>query len=156
MKRLRNTIFIVVLLAIVIVLGFVLLNNTNKRIKIETRDLESITLVSIPMVQGKVITKPADMKAICDLFDATDMEVIENWEDTLGIAGGNTLLFRFNYSSGTIKEVSYSNGTCLKEGDAFYNINSTEFEKFWDLDYPAQRWDFKENQFAETELENSN
>lgn len=152
MKRQRNTFFIIGSIAIVAIVAFVLYKNTNnidssigKGFVIEVNSLESITLVNNKVGQGKLVTKPEDIKAIYDVFETTDKVVIENWNGHFERDGGYSYTFRFNYSSGTTTEISYYDGSYLiKDGIAF-SIHSQEFEKFWTLEYTVCKWDYKEN-----------
>lgn len=158
MKRRRNTILIIVSIAIIATLGFVLFkisnhseNSTGKGIKIETRDLESITLVNNQVGRGKIITKAEDIKAICDVINSIDMAIIENWAGIFERVGGPSYTFQFNYSSGTTKVVGYYDGSHLIMDEMAYRIDSIEPEKFWPLDYTTHKWDYKKNQFETTD-----
>lgn len=158
MKRLRNTFLIIGSVAIVAAIVFIICinatkseNNTGKGIKIEMNGLESITLVNDKIGQGKLITKSDDIKAVCEIFNSTEMTIIENWKGQFERDGGNSFTFQFNYKSGATRAVGYYDGSYLIEGSLAYDIHSTEFEKFWNLNYPVQKWDYQNNRFKLSE-----
>ncbi len=129
------------------------IQDSENGITIELNGLESITITGLLEPIAKNITNSEDIEAICDLFNTTDMTVIEDWNGVLDLVGGEGYLFRFNYSSGVTKQVGYHAGVYLIEDDIAYRIKTREFEKFWELDYPAQKWSFSENSFVESTTE---
>jgi hypothetical protein len=153
MKRLRTTLLVIGFIVVIAAIGFVVNMNlkTDKDIQLDANEIASITLINNRIGQGKKITKPEDISAVCDLYNTTEMAIIENWTKELAKVGGISYTFRINDSSGTTKVIHYYDGSELAINDHVYEIHTTSFEEFWNLDYPAQKWNYKENKFAPTE-----
>jgi|GEM_PF-2144480 len=145
MKILRNAIFVMV--AIAVVLAFILVNY-NKNTLVDDKNISSITIINNHMTsikklvgQAKDIEKKEDIKAICDAFNSAKYESIEKSKVEF-LDGGGSYTFRFKYSSGITKDITYVDGLYIFIGDKSYKTDSAKFVEFWDLDYPIKDWHF--------------
>ena len=147
MKILRNIIFVLIVLALII--GSIIVNYNNNTM-VNDKDINSIIIVdahrsTLRKVAGaKEINKQEDIKAICDAFNSSKYKKIEKAEREL-LYGGGGYVFIFKYSSGVTKNIYNAEGPnygvktwYITIGDRLYKVEGTEFEKFWDLDYPIK------------------
>jgi len=143
MKVLRNIIFGLIVIAMVLA---AIIANYSKNTVVDEQSISSITIINYHygLIQNlvgpaKEIKNKEDIKAICDAFNNANYQEIKK-SDMETLFGGGRYIFRFNYTSGNIKKITYVENYYIFLGDKIYKTNSREFEKYWDLDYPIIDW----------------
>ncbi len=97
--------------------------------------------------EKKVITDPADMKALCHLLESIPLKD----KETEPVAGGSVTSFRFHCTDGTTYEVVYS-AIAVKSGRIKMTGWETDYFTSADLGACWNNYDYPVTDAAESEL----
>lgn len=116
----------------------------------EPADLDMVEMFhfdSPTQAEKKVITDPADMKALCDLLESIPLKD----KETEPVAGGSVTSFRFHCADGTTYEVIYS-AIAVKSGRIKMTGWETDYFTSADLGACWNNYDYLVTDAAESEL----
>ncbi|SHO50771.1 hypothetical protein [Anaerocolumna xylanovorans] len=143
-KTMKKRWIYITITALVVIFLFLILwySNIFSPIRIDTKNVKSITIVNNRIGVAKQITKKQDTKAICDLFNTTRMHTVRNWKDYRSILGGSSYTFLINYNNKLELQIICNPDSYLINNGKLYAIKKTDFEKFWQLNYEEKKYTF--------------